>query len=60
MEHKGVEYRVLQTLGPKGWKWTVDLGGGRSKSGTTVNRTIAIRRAIETIDRGIVIPRLEE
>jgi len=33
MEHKGFQFRVVQTANPTGYKWTVDLGTARIRSG---------------------------
>jgi hypothetical protein len=43
MEHKGVEYSVVQTTNPVGWRWIVYLPGRPPKTGTSPNREIALR-----------------
>jgi hypothetical protein len=35
MEHKGVEYAVVQLVDGTGWRWEVRFGGGKNKSGVT-------------------------
>jgi hypothetical protein len=49
MEYKGIQYTVVQTANPTGWKWTV-LAGKRTKTGTGFNRMSAIRGAERVID----------
>jgi hypothetical protein len=34
MVHKGIQYTVVQTAAPTGWKWTVQLPNGRTKPAT--------------------------
>jgi hypothetical protein len=51
MEHRGFQYRILQTASPTGFKWLVELPNGRTKSGTAVNRCSAVTRAVVTIEK---------
>jgi hypothetical protein len=52
MEHKGVEYTVVQMVDGTGWRWEVRFGDGKSKSGITpVSRAAAIKVAEAEIDR---------
>jgi hypothetical protein len=52
MEHKGVEYSVVQLTDDTGWRWEVRFDDGKSKSGTTrVSRALAIKLAEAEIDR---------
>jgi hypothetical protein len=53
MEHKGVQYQVVQTANPTGWKWTVQLAEGRTKTGVSFSRGHAIFYAINAIDRAL-------
>jgi hypothetical protein len=51
MEHKGVEYSVVQ-LTDGSWRWEVKFGGGKNKSGVTrVRRELAIKFAKNEIGR---------
>jgi hypothetical protein len=51
MEHKGVEYSVVQ-LTDGSWQWEVKFGDSKSKSGVTrVSRALAIKFAKNEIDR---------
>jgi len=53
MEHKGVEYSVVQ-LTDGSWRWEVKFGVGKSKSGVTrVRRVLAVKFAKNEIDRVI-------
>jgi len=52
MEHKGVEYIVVQMVDSTGWRWEVRFGGGKNKSGVTpLSRAAAIKAAEYEIDR---------
>jgi hypothetical protein len=54
MEHKGVEYTVVQMADGTGWRWEVRFGGSKTKSGvTSVSRAAAIKMAEYEIDRVI-------
>jgi hypothetical protein len=50
MEHKGIEYHVLLTANPTGWKWIVHLKA-RAKTGVSYSREAAIFNAERIIDR---------
>ena len=49
MEHKGVEYVIVQTANPTGWKWTVHT----MRTGTSPTREGAVFQAIRTIDKAL-------
>jgi hypothetical protein len=51
MEHKGVQYQVVETASPRGWKWTVQLADGRTISGVSFSRGHASFYAICAIDK---------
>jgi hypothetical protein len=52
MEHKGVEYTVVQMADGKGWRWEVTFGPGKIKTGVTpISRVTAIKVAEYQIDR---------
>jgi hypothetical protein len=53
MEHKGIEYQVVQTANPTGWKWTVQLPDGRIKTGVSFSRGHATFYAINAIERAL-------
>jgi hypothetical protein len=51
MEHKGVEYTVVQMADDTGWRWEVRFVGGKTKSGVTpLSRAAAIKVAQYEID----------
>jgi hypothetical protein len=50
MEHNGVQYQVVETANPRGWKWTVQLAEGRTISGVSFSRGHAIFYAICAIE----------
>jgi len=51
MTHNGIEYSVVQTANPTGWKWTVQLDQGRTKTGTSYSKGNAIFHAVSAIDK---------
>jgi hypothetical protein len=50
MEFRGIEYTVVQTANPTGWKWTVSTDAKRTKTGMAFSRVGAIRRAEKVIE----------
>jgi hypothetical protein len=51
MEHKGVEYTVVQMADGKGWRWEITFGAGKIKTGVTpISRATAIKVAEHWID----------
>ena len=55
MEHKGVEYAVVQTASPTGWAWTFQIKGQRVRTGTAASRVMAIAFACAAIDKAAKI-----
>jgi hypothetical protein len=53
MEYKGIQYQILQTASPMGFKWIIQLGDGSTKIGTTLTQDGAIFAAQYTIDNAI-------
>jgi hypothetical protein len=57
MEHRGVEYRVVQTIERGIWMWTVAIEPRSFRgatSGTEKSRDAAIATAEQAIDRWLV------
>jgi hypothetical protein len=50
MEHRGIQYQVVETADPRGWKWTVQLTDGSTKTGVSFSRGHAVFYAICAID----------
>jgi hypothetical protein len=50
MQHKGVQYQVIQTANLTGWQWTVQLAEGHTKTGVSYSRGHAIFYAINAIE----------
>lgn len=57
MNYKGIQYRILQTASPMGFKWTVQFGDGSTKMGHTLTRDGAIFAAKYTIDKAAEKPK---
>jgi hypothetical protein len=53
MEYKGIQYQVVQTANPTGFKWTVHIAGRPLKTGIARSRELAIRLAEIAIDGAI-------
>jgi len=49
MEYRGIEFKLVRTIAPAGWRWSVTRGD-RETVGTCVHRDDAIRRAHKAID----------
>jgi hypothetical protein len=50
MEYKAIEYRVVQTANPTGFKWTVMIGKNRTRTGVSHTMKDAVRAAERKID----------
>ena len=46
MEHQGIEYTVVRTIGQSGWKWSFEREGRTPKTGIAFDRAEAIRAAL--------------
>jgi hypothetical protein len=55
MQYKGIEYQVVQTANPTGWKWTVQLDATRTRSGTSYSMKSAVLAAQRKIDDGLPV-----
>lgn len=51
MEYKGIEYQVVQTANPTGWRWTVWMDERQPKTGEGHSRTAAVALAQIAIDK---------
>jgi hypothetical protein len=51
MEHKGIQYQVVQTANPTGFRWTVQLDEKRTRTGVARAKGTAIFHAVSFIDR---------
>jgi hypothetical protein len=51
MQYKGIEYQVVQTANPTGWKWTAQLDVTRTRSGTSYSMKSASLEAQRKIDK---------
>jgi len=59
MEHRGIEYQIVQTANPKGWRWIARLSEHSMKSGTSNSSGNAIFKALRAIDIALG-PKVEE
>jgi hypothetical protein len=50
MKYKGIQYQIVETASPVGFKWTVQFSEGSTKMGHTLTRDGAIFAAQYTID----------
>ena len=62
MEHRGVEYRIMQGIQPGDWKWSVLSDAAGRNSGQAVKREDAVNAAKRAIDlalnRKLTAPRV--
>ena len=49
MEHQGIQYTVVQTINPSGWKWSFERDGRSPKTGIAFDRAEAITAAQRAI-----------
>jgi len=53
MEHKGIQYQIVQTANPTGYKWLVHLDANRIRIGQSYSMKSAIQDAQKKIDRDL-------
>jgi deoxyribose-phosphate aldolase len=53
VEHKGIEYQILQMANPSGWRWVVHLGVDNIKTGVANSKGNATFKAVKLIDSAI-------
>ncbi len=53
MEYKGIQYQLVRTANPTGWKWTILFDDNRTKTGQQADRVEAIAKAERAIDQSI-------
>jgi hypothetical protein len=53
MEHRGMQYQIVQTANPTGFRWTVQIDANRSRTGTSLSKGNAIFRAVCVIERAV-------
>ncbi|MBR0706279.1 MULTISPECIES: hypothetical protein [Bradyrhizobium] len=53
MEHQGIEYTVVQTINPPGWKWSFERDGRSPRTGIALNRAEAISAAQRAINQSL-------
>jgi hypothetical protein len=55
MEYRGIQYQVVQTANPTGWKWTMQLDGGHIKTGVSYSRQYAIYEVTNAIEKALSV-----
>jgi hypothetical protein len=53
MEHQGVEYTIVQTINPFGWKWSFGQGERTRKTGLAFSRAEAVSAAERAISKSL-------
>jgi hypothetical protein len=53
MDHRGIEYTIVQGIGRDTWRWTVSLGNNISKSGQAIGKPEAVAQATRAINRAL-------
>ncbi|HEY0568027.1 MAG TPA: hypothetical protein VGD13_07850 [Xanthobacteraceae bacterium] len=53
MQHKDIQFSVVQTANPTGFKWTVQLDAERTRSGVSYSMKSAILDAQKKIERAL-------
>jgi hypothetical protein len=50
VEHRGIEFQIVQTASPTGFRWTVELDAKHTRSGTSYSKGNAMFRAVCVIN----------
>ncbi|WFU15029.1 hypothetical protein [Bradyrhizobium sp. CB3481] len=53
MEHKGVQFEVIQTTNSCGWKWTAFVDAARMRTGIALTRADAVLDAELAIEKAL-------
>ena len=53
MEYKNIQFDVIQTTNPYGWKWIVFLDATRTRTGVGLTRADAVLDAEFAIDKAL-------
>jgi hypothetical protein len=53
MQYQGIEYTIVQTANPFGWRWSFDREGRSPKTGISYNRVEAILAAEGAINQAL-------
>jgi hypothetical protein len=53
MEYKGIEYQIVQTAHPTGWRWFVYLDDFHMKMGVSPSKQYAIYDATNAIEKAL-------
>ena len=53
MDHRGIEYTLVQGIERDTWRWTVSLGNNISKSGQAKGKPEAVAQATRAINRAL-------
>jgi hypothetical protein len=53
MEYKMIQFEVIQTANPYGWKWIVFLDATRTRTGIALTRADAVLDAEFAIDKAL-------
>jgi hypothetical protein len=56
MKYKGIEYQIVQTAHPTGWRWIVYLDDGQTKMGVSSSKQYAIYDATNAIEKALSAP----
>lgn len=56
MDHQGIEFTVVQTINPFGWKWSFEREGRTPKTGVAFSRAEAVAAATRAIVQSLKVP----
>jgi hypothetical protein len=59
MEYKGIEYQIVQTANPRGFRWVIHLNETKTRTGVSPSRSGAIFEAKWAIDKALKNSRTE-
>jgi hypothetical protein len=52
-EHRGIQYQIVQTANPTGFRWTVHFEEAKAKTGVSASRKGAVFEAEWAIDKAL-------
>jgi hypothetical protein len=59
MQHRGIEYTIVQGIERGIWRWTVWLGNNISKSGQAIGKEKAVDQATHAINRALAVKKVQ-
>jgi hypothetical protein len=59
LEHRGIQYQIVRTANPTGYRWTIYLDGNRTRSGACYSKEAAVYEVKRTIAKFVKVKKDE-